>query len=113
MYYLSAGSDSFASLAVASPLSPCQGGYRKEQSVSIFGGASLPWATTPKNSPGVEMDNKRRLSVQSKVKRAATNAPMSAATKRRVEKEALEERKKQEKLAKQLNGEKKGMFGLW
>lgn len=59
------------------------------------------------------MDNKRRLSVQSKVKRAATNAPMSAAVKRRIEKEAAEERKKQERLQKQLNSEKKGPFGLW
>lgn len=91
------------------------GGYKKEQSVSIFGGTPLPWITNPnqKKSPGVETDNKRRLSVQSKVKRAATNVPMSAATKRRIEKEAAEERKKQERLKKQLNGEKKGMFGLW
>lgn len=99
---------------VSSPIAPpYQGGFRKEQSVSIFGGASLPWASKPQNSPGVEMDNKRRLGVQSKVKRAATNAPMSAAVKRRVEKEAAEERKKQEKLKKQLNGEKKGLFGMW
>ncbi len=92
-----------------------QGGYKKEQSVSIFGGTPLPWVTNPnqKKSPGVEMDNKRRLSVQSKVKRAATNAPMSAAVKRRVEKEAAEERKKQERLQRQLSSEKKGPFGLW
>lgn len=85
----------------------------KEQSISIFGGTPLPWVSTPQKSPGVEMDNKRRLGVQSKVKRAATNAPMSAAVKRRVEKEAAEERKKQERLKNQLNGEKKGLFGLW
>lgn len=91
-----------------------QGGFRKEQSISIFGGTPLPWATNAQQkSPGVEMDNKRRLSVQSKVKRAATNAPMSAAVKRRVEKEAAAERKKQERLTKQLNGEKKGPFGFW
>lgn len=90
-----------------------QGGFRKEQSISIFGGTPLPWVSTPSKSPGVEMDNKRRLTVQSKVKRAATNAPMSAAVKRRVEKEAAEERKKQERLQKQLNGEKKGLFGMW
>ncbi|CAM9362649.1 unnamed protein product [Pylaiella littoralis] len=89
------------------------GGFRKEQSVSIFGGTPLPWITGAEKSPGVEMDNKRRLSVQSKVKRAATNVPMSAAVKRRVEKEAAEERRKQERLQKQLNGEKKGPFGLW
>lgn len=90
-----------------------QGGFRKEQSISIFGGTPLPWITGAAKSPGVETDNKRRLSVQSKVKRAATNAPMSAAVKRRVEKEAAEERKKQARLQKQLNGEKKGLFGMW
>ncbi|CAN0354023.1 unnamed protein product [Ectocarpus fasciculatus] len=89
------------------------GGYKKEQSVSIFGGTPLPWITGAAKSPGVEMDNKRRLNEQKKVKRAATNAPMSAAVKRRVEKEAAEERRKQERLQKQLNGEKKGPFGLW
>lgn len=96
---------------------PCvsifQGGYKKEQSVSIFGGTPLPWITGAAKSPGVEMDNKRRLNEQKKVKRAATNAPMSAAVKRRVEKEAAEERRKQERLQKQLNGEKKGLFGMW
>ncbi|CBJ27167.1 conserved unknown protein [Ectocarpus siliculosus] len=90
------------------------GGYKKEQSVSIFGGTPLPWVSgAAQKSPGVEVDNKRRINEQKKVKRAATNAPMSAAVKRRVEKEAAEERRKQEKLKKQLNGEKKGLFGMW
>ncbi|CAM9303023.1 unnamed protein product [Scytosiphon promiscuus] len=90
------------------------GGFRKEQSISIFGGTPLPWVNQGGNkSPGVEMDNNRRLSVQKTVKRAATNAPMSAKVRRRVEKEEAEERKKQERLKKQLNGEKKGPFGLW
>lgn len=90
-----------------------QGGYVKEQSVSIFGGAPLPWATNSKKSPGVETDNKRRLTEQKKVNRPSSKLPMTAAMKRRVEKEATEERKKEEKLKAQLKSEKKGLFGLW
>ncbi|CAN0212402.1 unnamed protein product [Laminaria digitata] len=91
------------------------GGYVKEQSVSIFGGTPLPWVTNTNNkkSPGVEMDNKRRIGVQKKNNRPGTNLPMTPAVKRRVEKEAAEERKKQEKLQAQLKGEKKGLFGMW
>lgn len=84
----------------------------KEQSVSIFGGAPLPW--TIQKSPGVETNNKRRMGEQQKVTRPGTNRPMTAAMKKRVEQEAAEERKKQAKLKAQLNGEKKkGLFGMW
>ena len=85
----------------------------KEQSVSIFGGTPLPWVINNKKSPGVEMDNKRRIGVQKKNSRPGTNLPMTPAVKRRVEKEAAEEAKKKERLQAQLNGEKKGLFGMW
>lgn len=84
----------------------------KEQSVSIFGGAPLPWNI--QKSPGVETNNNRRMGEQKKVNRPGTNRPMTAAMKKRVEKEAADERQRQEKLKAQLNGEKKkGLFGMW
>lgn len=85
----------------------------KEQSVSIFGGSPLPWVVNNQKSPGVETDNKRRIAVQKKNNRPGTNLPMTPAVKRRAEKEAAEDRKKQERLQAQLKGEKKGLFGLW
>ena len=85
----------------------------KEQSVSICGGTPLPWVINNNKSPGVEMDNKRRIGVQKKNSRPGTNLPMTPAVKRRVEKEAAEEAKKKERLQAQLNGEKKGLFGMW
>lgn len=89
-----------------------KGGYVKEQSVSIFGGAPLPW--TISKPAGVEWDNKRKIELQKGLKRPGTNRPMTEAVRRRVEKEAAEERKKQAKLAAQLKSEgKKGLFGLW
>lgn len=83
----------------------------KEQSVSVFGGTPLPWVVN--KSPGVEANNKRRINEQKKVNRPGTNVPMTPAVKRRVEKEAADERKKQERLKAQLTGEKKGLFGMW
>ena len=83
----------------------------KQQSISIFGGATLPWAND--KTPSVQEENKRAISEQKKSTRPGTNRPMTAAAKARIEKETAEERKRQERLKGQLKGEKKGLFGLW
>ncbi|CAM9168774.1 unnamed protein product [Ascophyllum nodosum] len=88
-----------------------KGGFLKQQSISIFGGATLPWAND--KTPSVQEENKRAISEQKKSTRPGTNRPMTAAAKARIEKETAEERKRQERLKGQLKGEKKGLFGLW
>lgn len=80
--------------------------------MSIFGGTPLPWVIN-KSTPGVETNNDRTIGKQKKITRPGTAQPMSPAIKARIEKEAAEERKRQDMLKAQLKSEKKGLFGLW
>ncbi|CAM9114235.1 unnamed protein product [Choristocarpus tenellus] len=87
------------------------GGYVKEQSVSIFGGAPLPWNVKFEKMDPKAIDPRAR---QKNWKRPGSVLPMSKETKSRLAREEAEAKKKEAKLKAQLNGEKKkGFLGLW
>ncbi|CAM9342311.1 unnamed protein product [Discosporangium mesarthrocarpum] len=88
-----------------------RGGFRKEQSVSIFGGANLPW-----NQKYQKMDKDaiNPIARQKNWKRPGSVVPMSSEVKARLAREEAEaKRKKEAQLKKELQGEKKGLFGMW
>lgn len=74
-----------------------QGGFKKDQSVSIFGGTSLPW-TAPAGKPKAAVDNKPRVNVQKGMTRPGVNSSASSQSKRTGESKSQG---------------KKGPFGLW
>lgn len=89
-----------------------QGGYAKEQSVSVFPTDPPRW-TGPKFTGNI-VENKRNIAIQKKQARPGTNEPMTKAVKRRVQKEEQAQKKQTKQLQSQLNSErKKGPFGLW
>lgn len=78
------------------------GGERLAQSVSIFGGANLPWNAKFKPMKANAMDPRK---VQAQVKRPETNLAPN--------KKALERREKElARMEKELKSEKKGWFNF-